>query len=205
MKQEAIKENNLKGFNNIFLHDDILNGNCVFSECRWESIKHLFLSYHYLKTMPAGIMACYGLFDEPNLGNAIGGAVFCNGRIQYDQKYIEFSRLWMNDNFGCNTESWFIGKCMKSLHKKFKTYEGVVTWADLSKGHDGTVYKAANFVLDGISRKVKKYIGKNKKVIYQRTATINSIFIGEDMPKKRFIYYFDGKKREQLKLKTNTI
>ena len=52
-----------------------------FSECSWESVKHLFLNYHYLKSMPAGIMAVYGLFDNMNLGIAIGGAVFCNGRI----------------------------------------------------------------------------------------------------------------------------
>jgi len=181
------------------LHKDLVLGNCVFAECKWESIKHLFLQYHYLKKMPAGIMACYALFDEKKLNSAIGGAVFCNGRIQYDKKYLEFSRLWMHDNYGCNTESWFIAKCMKALQKKFTTYEGVVTWADGGIGHNGTVYRAANFVYDGDSRKVKKYMGKNKKVIFQRTATASSICIGEDVPKKRFIYYFDAKKREQLK------
>jgi len=185
--------------NKIELHNSILNGDCVFEECRWESVKHLFLTHHYLKTMPAGIFAVYGLFDKTNLYNAIGAAVFSNGRIQYDGKYIEFSRMWMNDEYKTNTESWFISKCLKLLKKKYPTYEGVVTWSDSNKGHNGIIYLASNFVYDGQSRKVYKYVGTNKKIIYQRTANKNHICIGHDKPKKRFIYYFDSKKRELLK------
>lgn len=171
------------------------DGTIEFQECSWESVKHLFLAFHYLKTMPAGIMAVYGLFDTSNIGNAVAGAVFCNERIQYEYKYLEFSRLWVSDSLGKNTESWFMSKCLKALKKKHKQYEGVVTWADGSRGHSGTVYLAANFKYDGDSRKVKKYIGKNKKQIYQRTATRgDEICIGEDAPKKRFIYYFKAPK-----------
>ena len=170
-----------------------------FQECSWESIKHLFLNYHYLKSMPAGILACYGLFDENKLGISVGGAVFCNGRIQYDGVYIEFSRMFMYDFLPSNSESSFIGKCMKSLKKKFPSYKGVVTWADSNRGHNGIIYLASNFVYDGESRKVNKYVGKNKKIIYQRTATKSDILIGHDLPKKRFIYYFDSKIREYLK------
>lgn len=184
------------------LNSFLLNDNCKFAECSWQSVKHLFLQYHYLKTMPAGILSVYGLFDESKLGICIGGAVFCNGRIQYENKYIEFSRMWMSDNFGTNTESWFISKCIKALKKKYPKYEGIVSWADENIGHNGTIYLASNFVFDGFSRKVKKFLGKNKKIIYERTSTSNHICIGEDLPKKRFIYYFDAKKREQLKSKT---
>lgn len=182
-----------------------LKSNSVsFLECSWESVKHLFLTYHYLKTMPAGIMAVYGLFDETQLGNAIGGAVFCNGRIQYEGKFLEFSRMWVSDNYGTNTESWFMAKCLKALNKKFPKYQGVVTWADCNIGHKGTIYLAANFVYDGESRKVKKFLGKNKKIIYERTSTAADICIGQEMPKRRFIYYFDSKIREHKKQQTKT-
>lgn len=178
-----------------------MHENLTFSECSWDSVKHFFLAHHYLKTMPAGIMAVYGLFDENQLGLSVGGAVFCNGRIQYDGRFIEFSRMWMLDKLDNNTESWFIGKCLKALHKKYKTYEGVVTWADSQRGHNGTIYLASNFVYDGESRKVKKFQGKNKKIIYERTSDETNIFIGHDLPKKRFIYYFDSKKRELMRIK----
>lgn len=137
--------------------------------------------------MPAGILACYGLFDGLD---AVGSAVFSNGRIQYDKKYLEFARLWVSDKYKRNVESWFIAKCVKALKKKFPTYRGIVTWADCNRGHRGTVYLASNFVFDGNSRAVKKYKGSNKKVIYQRTATKDSVLISTDEPKKRFIYYF---------------
>jgi hypothetical protein len=168
------------------------------SECSWESVKELFLNYHYLKTMPAGILAVYGLFDEYNF-KCLGACVFTNGRIQYDKIYIEFARLWITDDLGKNIESFFVSRCLKSLQKKYPTYQGVVTWSDLNKGHDGTIYKALNFVYDGKSRPVNKYQGKNKKTIYQRTSTKTSILIGHDKPKNRFIYFFDKKKREKLK------
>lgn len=134
----------------------------------------------------------------------VGGAVFTNGRIQYDKIYIEFSRLWISDNYGTNTESWFIAKCIKDIKNKYPDYKGVVSWADLGRGHKGTIYLASNFVFDGKSRNVKKYRGINNKVIYQRTATKDSIEIGEDNPKNRYIYYFDNKKRESLKRNGHT-
>lgn len=186
---------NFEKMEQVKLHESLLNGQCVFAECSWESVKHLFLNYHYLKRMPAGILSVYGLFDESNLGEAVGGAVFCNGRIQYEGKFIEFSRMWMHPRYGKNTESWFMAKCMKALKKKFKNYIGVVTWADPKRGHTGTIYLAANFVYDGNSRVVKKYIGKNNRTIYQRTATKEHICIGVDEPKRRFIYYFRAKDR----------
>jgi len=176
-----------------------MNNKFEFGECSWESVKHLFLNYHYLKTMPAGILAAYGLFDPERLNMAIGGAVFCNGRIQYDKKFIEFSRMYMLDELPKNTESWFISKCLKALFKKYPTYQGVVTWADLKRNHNGGIYLASNFVYDGQSRAVKKYLGKNKKFIYERTSNEMSIYAGVDIPKKRFIYYFDKKQRETKK------
>jgi len=185
--------------NNKPLNNDIINGNIFFSECSWNSVKHLFLTHHYLKSMPAGILSVYGLFDKNKLDISIGGAVFCNGRIQYDKKYIEFSRMFIINDLGKNTESWFISKCIKALKIKYPTYQGLVTWADTKQGHTGIIYLASNFIFDGYSRQVKKFTGKNKKVIFQRTASKNDIFIGLDIPKKRFIYYFDNKKREQLK------
>lgn len=169
--------------------------NLHIQECKWETVKSLFLNYHYLKSMPAGIMSTYGLFDENNF-RCLGACVFTNGRIQYEGIFLEFARLWITDELGKNIESYFVSRCLKLLHKKYPTYRGVVTWSDLNIGHDGTVYKALNFAYDGQSRAVKKYKGANKKIIYQRSATKGDALIGEDAAKNRFIYYFDKKERE---------
>ena len=87
------------------------------------------------------------------------------------------------------------------LAKKYPTYKGVVTWSDCNIGHDGTIYKALNFVFDGQSRVVNKYQGTNKKTIYQRTATKGSVLIGKDKPKNRFVYCEESDKREREKMR----
>lgn len=172
-------------------------------KCEWKSIAELLLNYHYLHRMPAGILACFALYNDDNLIMPIGGAVFSNGRIQYDKKYIEFSRLYLYDEVPKNSESYFIAQCIKNLKKDYSTYQGVVSWADPNKGHKGIIYRAANFVFDGMSRSVKKYKSRTGKIIYQRTVLDEAGFIKleSDKPKSRFIYYFDNKKREKLKVR----
>ncbi|OGY26501.1 MAG: hypothetical protein A2Z24_00830 [Candidatus Woykebacteria bacterium RBG_16_44_10] len=149
--------------------------------------------------MPAGILACYVLFNE-NGWIPIGGAVFSNGRIQYQGKYLDFSRLWLDDSAPKNSESFFIGKCLKLLQKKYPSFIGIVTYADPNHGYSGTIYKASNFIFDGMSRIVKKYISRTGTTVYQRTVTNPSSplysQIESDKPKIRFIYYFNKKTRE---------
>ena len=173
-----------------------------FSECSYSSVALVLESYHYLRRMPAGILACYCMFDENQLNKVVAAAVFCNGRIQYENIFIEFSRLWVCDDFGKNSETYFMAKCLRQLQKKYPNYRGVVTWADPKQNHNGTIYVASNFVFDGMSRKVAKYVGASGRQIYQRTATKDSIQIGVDKPKKRFVYYFDKKQREQKRQTT---
>lgn len=173
------------------------NTSLIFAESNWRSLAPLFENYHYLKRIPAGILACFALYDNERMLMPIGGAVFCNGRIQYDGKFLEFSRLWISDEYPTNIESWFVSKCLKSLADKFSTFEGVVTWADCGRGHTGAVYLACNFVFDGKSRIVKKYKSGNRQ-IYQRTVLDIGKYeeLPSDAPKNRFIYYFDKKTRE---------
>lgn len=174
----------------------------TFAEVQWTSIAVLILEYHYLHRKPAGILACYALYKEANDLTPIGAAVFCNGRIQYEGKYIEFSRLWIDDCMPTNTESWFVSRALKSIQKKYPHLQGCVTWADPKIGHTGALYRALNFSYDGESRKVKRY--KNKRTgatVFQRTVIDATEFdeIEPDGGKKRFVYYFNKKEREKLR------
>uniref|UniRef100_A0A6H1ZUB1 Uncharacterized protein n=1 Tax=viral metagenome TaxID=1070528 RepID=A0A6H1ZUB1_9ZZZZ len=173
-------------------------------EISWKSIESLIINYHYLHRMPAGILACYGLYEQEDSLCPIGAIVYCNGRIQYQNKFIEFSRMYLYDEIPKNTESYFIAKTLKMLQKKFPSFEGVVTWADENIGHKGTVYVASNFVFDGMSRVTKKFKSNTGKTVYQRTVIDENQYklLNPDKPKLRFKYYFDKKKREEMR---NTI
>lgn len=67
-----------------------------------------------------------------------------------ESEVIELRRLACIDNTRKNTESFFIGKCLRwlQLNTNIKT---VVSYADPEYGHQGTIYKASNFKLIGKS------------------------------------------------------
>tara|TARA_R100000306_G_C4316708_1_gene113017 strand:+ start:91 stop:687 length:597 start_codon:yes stop_codon:yes gene_type:complete len=179
--------------------------------CGPRDIGLLIKTYHYLHRMPAGILKCFVLLESNNI-IPVGGAVFSNGRIQYQGKYLDFSRLWVDDRCPTNTESKFIAYCIKNLQVAFPHFEGIVTWADPKQGHTGTLYKACNFTFDGYSRVVEKYRDLfTKRIIYQRSYVGQEgvVLLPSDEPKKRFIYYFDKRTRESRRKergdKDNTI
>jgi hypothetical protein len=158
--------------------------------------------------MPAGVLKCFVLLESNNI-IPVGGAVFSNGRIQYDRKYLDFSRLWVDDRCPSNTESKFIAYCIKNLQIAFPSFAGIVTWADPAQGHTGALYKACNFTFDGHSRVVAKYKDVfTRRIIYQRSYTGQDgvVALPPDKPKKRFIYYFDKRTRESMRHKrTNEV
>lgn len=61
---------------------------------------------------------------------------------------IELSRLAILDSAGKNSESRFIGYCLRWLRKN-TAYRRVVSFADPFHGHIGTIYRASNFVFAG--------------------------------------------------------
>jgi hypothetical protein len=175
--------------------------NLLMDSCGPRYIAPLIKAYHYLHRMPAGILQCFVLLESNNIV-PVGGAVFSNGRIQYQGTYLDFSRLWVDDRCPKNTESKFVGYCIKNLKRQFPEFTGIVTWADPSQGHTGALYKACNFTFDGYSRVVSKYKDLfTKRTIYQRSYTGQEgvVALPSDAPKKRFIYYFDKKKRESTR------
>ena len=170
----------------------------VMDICGARYIEPLIRAYHYLHRMPAGILKCFVLLESNNI-IPVGGAVFSNGRIQYQRRYLDFSRLWVDDRCPQNTESKFVAYCIKNLQVEFPDFEGIVTWADPKQGHTGTLYEACNFAFDGYSRVVKKYRDLfTHRIIYQRSyvGQAGVIPLPPDIPKKRFIYYFNKKIRE---------
>lgn len=68
---------------------------------------------------------------------------------------IELNRMWVSDEMPRNTESKFISSTLKRLGRYI-----VVSYADTSVGHTGTVYRASNFHYAGwtdMDRKTPRY------------------------------------------------
>lgn len=83
--------------------------------------------------------------------------------------WIEIKRLVMSPICPKNSESRFIGYTIKHIRKHNKI-KGIVTYADDSQGHRGTIYKATGFIYLG-KTDAKKDFWVNDK-IQQRGKTI---------------------------------
>lgn len=56
------------------------------------------------------------------------------------ESVVELNRLWVSDEMATNTESWFVSRALKLLPPRI-----VLSYADTTRGHYGTVYRALNF------------------------------------------------------------
>ena len=102
----------------------------------------------------------------------VGGAVFGGMATtawkafgDCENKVIELRRLVLLDEAGRNSESRVIGMMLRWL-KANSDMEVVVSYADPAHGHDGTIYRAANFKYVGLS-------GKDKKLLDPETGKVH--------------------------------
>ena len=121
-------------------------------------LKNIIKANHYTQSAPSAIKYCFTLRNE---NQEIVGILLYGffSRMQAQRKYenyLELSRLWVADSEPKNTESFFIGKTLRFL-QIYSQLIGVVSYADPTVGHSGTVYKATNFTLFGETRKSYHY------------------------------------------------
>lgn len=117
-------------------------------------VRHLCKTKHYLKRVPT-IEHAFGLFDAPLFGRCFGFITFgtppsrhlmlsaCRTR---PDMVTELNRLWLDDEMGFNSESWFLARVLRLMPPRI-----VVSYADTAVGHVGTVYRASNFFYAGMT------------------------------------------------------
>lgn len=121
-----------------------------FSPCSIGDIAKFIIQWHYSKSVK-GVKTsfCFKMTAREKL---IGAAIFGGPAMPKQwqkytdcaKKFLELRRLCAIDDTPKNVESWFIGKCLRFL-KKNSQVEVVLSYSDLSQGHQGTIYRASNF------------------------------------------------------------
>lgn len=66
-------------------------------------------------------------------------------------EFIELNRMAFDDYLPKNSESYCIGKTLRMIKKQAPHIKWVVSFADGAQCGDGTIYRASNFVLTGIT------------------------------------------------------
>lgn len=85
----------------------------------------------------------------------------------------EFHRLHILDCTPKNTESWFISRCLKRLKQDNPIIWGVITYADSTEGHNGTIYKATNAIPAGTTTARKFYLDQDGRLRHPRQCGVN--------------------------------
>ena len=153
-----------------------------------EEIKHLLYNFHYLKDhskdFKSGVN--YGLYrkSEENVSKhsiCIGTCIFTGlpvpeiavgafglKRDQQDGLY-ELSRLCIHPDVQkeeYNITSWFVSKCIKRFRQDANV-RAILSYAD-SDYHNGTIYRACNFIYYGLTDSKKDFWIKQSDGSYKK-------------------------------------
>jgi len=72
-------------------------------------------------------------------------------RMSKDHVWLELRRLAIAPDSPKFTATWMIGQMVKDIKKRFPDVTKLVSYQD-TEVHTGTIYKAANWVLDSVSK-----------------------------------------------------
>lgn len=103
------------------------------------------IKHHYLHRK-CPISFAFGLFMGPKLLGVVSFGTPPSRHLQISacpsdpSLVVELNRLWVDDECGRNTESWFVSRALHMMPPRI-----VVSYADPKFGHYGYVYRALNF------------------------------------------------------------
>jgi len=181
--------------------------------------RRLIVKNHYLHSMPGGTKLVFGALVNGRLSGAIA---FGSGPANAYQLVsgttpedcLTLTRLWLSDELPSNSESRVISICLRALKKHTKV-KFLVSYADPSQGHMGTIYQATGWLYTGLSEAMPMFDLGDGKVRHSRSLShsygTHSIKHFEScgtrvkvipQPRKhRYIYLLDKSLRPDLTVK----
>lgn len=166
--------NNNKKIRNIYTHEQSERLQQMHSEqLEWVVIddftiesgidREMIVAHHYLHTCPASKYSYLLKYKNKN----VGVAVFSRPSRQSIKADLELSRFFIMAGTPKNTESFFLGYCLRQLRKDGFIGK-IVTFADADENHKGTIYKATNWIFDGMTQLNYHYLDINGQRIHKR-------------------------------------
>lgn len=133
----------------------------------------MIAEFHYSHIMPDNAFDCYAGFYGDRIagivvyGNGANNQTFSTLIPDIEVKNCrELMRLWSADGMPKNTESKLISESLKMLPKEIYL---VVSFADPSHNHVGTIYQATNFHYCGMSNPSKMLVDEKGKIFHVRS------------------------------------
>lgn len=107
--------------------------------------------------------------------------------------FLELNRMAFSDRLPRNSESRALGVAMRILRKKLPQLKWIISFSDATQCGDGTIYRAAGFVLTGIKKNCEVYIAPDGQTYSQMTITS-----GDDNTRWKILKNYPGAKKSML-------
>ena len=116
---------------------------------------------HYLHSLPGGTKLAFGTFVGRRLLGVLtlGAGPKLGHRLVDDaapHHCLTLTRLWLSDELPSNSENRVIGVVLRSL-KRNTSVKFLLSYADPSMGHLGTVYQATGWLYTGTAESTPLY------------------------------------------------
>ena len=124
-----------------------------------DDANHIIRTLHYSGKVVRNSQLHFGVF----LNDRCGGAIQFGPSLDKSKliglvdgtrwnEFIELNRLALADWLPRNSESRSLAVCFRLMRKHYPHLKWVVSFADATQCGDGTIYRAAGFVLTGITK-----------------------------------------------------
>lgn len=154
--------------------------------------REFIMEHHYTGTCSTATM-CWGCYDGDRLVGVCGFATPISEAVRKfiwkdeykeDMKHhtTELHRLVTLDEAPHNTETWFISRALKGLKEYKPKYKAIISHADMTEGHKGTIYQASNAMYTGTTAAKDVYVDEEGKLHPKRQGGEN---IGIEEAKER--------------------
>ena len=116
-------------------------------------VTNMITHKHYLRSMPTAACACFAVYIDTELHGAV---VFASGARHshrlivagQPQQVVTLARLWLSDDCPKNSESRVLGIVLRHLKREGR-WKFILSYADPSAGHVGTIYQATGWLYLG--------------------------------------------------------
>ena len=121
--------------------------------CKRKAAEYAVSNWHYSKSLPAGKLFLFGVYEDEDF---IGCVIYSRGaNINIGKPYnlqqtevCELTRVALNKHKTPVTQ--IISITLKLLAKNNPGLKLVVSYADVDQGHEGIIYKAGNWIYEGL-------------------------------------------------------
>jgi len=150
-----------------------------------DDLKSLFATYHYLANIGRFGSLRYGGYLSDEL---VVAAVFSSPTRQesaaklglQSRELLELSRFCINSKFQKkNFATWFLSRAVKICWSDKPLVKKIVTFADTTHGHDGTIYKAANWTFNGETKPDYWYVDEHGNRFHKKTVWDHASKMGQ--------------------------